>query len=106
MKKVKSAQNHAPVHGFQGSPGLKKNAMLRKTTSFFRRFFRPKIDEKSIKNLRKMMLAAKLHQKSVKTHFCRRFFMEMMPSGFKKVPEGRPRGHPATLRQAFLGPDG
>ena len=28
MENVKSAQNHAPVHGFEGSPGLKKNAML------------------------------------------------------------------------------
>ena len=53
-----------------------------------------------------MTLAAKMHQKSVKTHFCRRFFMEVTPPGFKKVSEGRPRGHPATLRQAFLGLDG
>ena len=29
----------------------------------------------------------------------------MLP-GFKTVSEGRPRGHPATLRQAFLGLDG
>ena len=28
VKKVQSAQNTAPVHGFEGSPGLKKNAML------------------------------------------------------------------------------
>ena len=33
-------------------------------------------------------------------------FREMTPPGLKKVSEGRPRGHPATLRQAFLGLDG
>ena len=59
-----------------------------------------------MENLRKMTLAAKLHQKSIKAHVCRRFFMEVTPPGFKKVSEGRPRGHPATLRQAFLGLDG
>ena len=52
------------------------------------------------------MLAAKMHQKAIKTYFCERFFTEMTPPGFKKVSEGRPRGHPATLRQAFLGLDG
>ena len=54
----------------------------------------------------KMTSAAKMNEKSMKTHFCRRFFMEMTPPGLKKVSEGRPRGHPATLRQAFLGLDG
>ena len=53
-----------------------------------------------------MTLAANMHQKSMKTHVCRRFLMEMTPPGLKKVSEGRPRGHPATLRQAFLGLDG
>ena len=32
--------------------------------------------------------------------------MKMTPPGSKKVSEGRPRGRPATLRQAFLWPDG
>ena len=48
----------------------------------------------------------KMHDKLMKTHFCRRFFMEVTPTGLKKVSEGRPRGHLATLRQAFLGLDG
>ena len=30
----------------------------------------------------------------------------MAPQGFQKVSMGRPRGHPATLREAFLVPDG
>ena len=34
------------------------------------------------------------------------FLMKMAPPGFKKVSEGRPRGHPATLQQAFLELDG
>ena len=42
----------------------------------------------------------------MKAHFCRRFFMKMTSPGFKNVSEGCPRGHPATLRQAFLGLDG
>ena len=59
-----------------------------------------------IPKLSKAMLAANMHQKSIKIFVCRRFFIEMTPPGFKNVSEGRPRGHPATLRQAFLGPDG
>ena len=53
-----------------------------------------------------MAWAARMDEKSMKINFCRRFFMKMTPPGLKKVFEGRPRGHPATLRQAFLGLDG
>ena len=42
----------------------------------------------------------------MKIYACRRFVTEMTAPGFKKVFEGRPWGHPATLRQAFLGLDG
>ena len=33
-------------------------------------------------------------------------FMEIAPPGLKNVSPGHPRGCPATLRLAFLGPDG
>ena len=34
------------------------------------------------------------------------FLEKMAPQGSQKVSMGRPRGHPATLREAFLVPDG
>ena len=58
-----------------------------------------KIIEKSLKNGDREL-------KAIKTIFFCIFFENMAPQGSQKVSMGRPRGHPTTLREAFLIPDG
>ena len=58
-----------------------------------------KINETSLKNGDREL-------KAIKIIIFRIFFENMAPQGFQKVSMGRPRGHPATLREAFLMPDG
>ena len=58
-----------------------------------------KIDEKSLKNGDREL-------KAIQIIILRIFFQNMAPQGSQKVSMGRPRGHPTTLREAFLIPDG
>ena len=58
-----------------------------------------KIREKSLTNGDREL-------KAIKIIIFRIFFENMAPQGSQKVSMGRPRGHSATLREAFLVPDG
>ena len=58
-----------------------------------------KINEKSLKNGDREL-------KAIQIIIFRIFFENMAPQGSQKVSMGRPRGHPTTLREAFLMPDG
>ena len=58
-----------------------------------------KLNEKSMKNGDREL-------KAIKIIIFRIFFENMAPQGSQKVSMGRPRGHPATVREAFLVPDG